>query len=235
MILYANSDYATSMDLILAMDLKGGFVVHGKKGNRASYRPLTWGIAPVAEPIGYLAVMQPRYLYIADLDRISGTGSHDSVIPSCAGMVERCYVDRGCRSPDDILKGAHIINVVGTETAGDLWKYRGGMLSVDIRDGLVIPGGRTPVEVLSEAADLPFDCCLVLNITGVGTGKTLSFSLIEAIREAYRKRLMYGGGVHGGRDLDRLASAGFDGAIVATAVHKGTIPLESIREGSWCS
>ena len=142
MILYANSDYAYTMDLVLAMDLKEGSVVHGKRGDRAKYRPLTWGISPTADPAGYLAVMQPRFLYIADLDRIAGTGSHDAAIASCARRVECCYVDRGCRSPDDLLTGAHIVNVVGTETAGDLSRYRGGMLSLDVRDGLVLPKKR---------------------------------------------------------------------------------------------
>ncbi len=235
MILHANSDYATTMDLVLAMDLKGGLVVHGKKGDRAGYRPLTWGISPVADPIGYLEVMQPRYLYIADLDRIAGTGSHDPIILSCAGMVERCYVDRGSRSPDDSLEGAHIVNVVGTETAGDLVQYRGGMISIDIRDGLVLPEGRAPEEVLSGAAGLLFDCCLIMNISGVGTGRLLSTSLLKRMRNASGKKLFYGGGVRNGHDLDRLARAGFDGAIVATGVHKGSIPHTSVREGYWCS
>jgi len=223
------------MDLVLAMDLKGGFVVHGKKGERDQYHPLTWGISPTADPEGYLMAMQPRFLYIADLDRIAGTGSHDPVISSCARRVERCYVDRGCRSPDDVLSGEHIVNVVGTETAGDLSRYRQGMLSIDVRDGLVIPGKQEPEKVLREAEDLPFDCCLVLNISAVGTGEGLSPSVLGGLRRAYRKRLFYGGGIRDTGDLDRLASAGFDGAIVATAVHTRAIPHEHIRSGCWCS
>jgi phosphoribosylformimino-5-aminoimidazole carboxamide ribotide isomerase len=223
------------MDLVLAMDLKGGVVVHGKRGDRATYRPLTWGISPSADPEEYLMAMQPRFLYIADLDRIAGTGSHDALIASCARMVERCYVDRGCRSADDLLAGAHIVNVVGTETAGDLSLYRGGMLSIDVRDGLVIPGKRKPADVLALAADLPFDCCVVLNISAVGTEEGLSSSVLGDVRRAYRKKLFYGGGIRDTGDLDRLASAGFDGVIVATAVHTKAIPHECIRRGYWCS
>jgi phosphoribosylformimino-5-aminoimidazole carboxamide ribotide isomerase len=179
--------------------------------------------------------MQPRFLYIADLDRIAGTGSHDSWIASCARAVERCYVDRGCRSPDDTLPGEHIVNIIGTETAGDLSRYREGMLSIDIREGLVIPGNRTPADVLSEAEDLPFDCCLVMNISAVGTEEGLSPSVLGSFRKAYRKKLFYGGGVRDCGDLDRLASAGFDGAVVATAVHTKAIPHDLIRSGYWCS
>lgn len=235
MILYANSDYAYTMDLVLAMDLKEGSVVHGRKGDRGKYRPLTWGISPTADPAGYLAVMQPRFLYIADLDRIAGTGSHDAAIASCARMVECCYVDRGCRSPDDLLAGEHIVNVVGTETAGDLSRYQGGMLSIDIRDGLALPKKRKPADVLSEAEDLPFDSCLVLDISAVGTRGGLSPSVLKELRDASQKKLFYGGGVRDTGDLDSLASAGFDGAIVATAVHRGAIPHELIRSGCWCS
>ena len=34
--------------------------------------------------------------------------------------------------------------------------------------------------------------------------------------------------------LDMLADAGFDGAIIATALHSGRIPLEWIRRGRVC-
>ncbi|MDD1705809.1 MAG: nickel transporter [Methanoregulaceae archaeon] len=223
------------MDLVLAMDLKGGFVVHGKKGDRESYRPLTWGLSPTSDPEGYLRMMQPRFLYIADLDRISGSGSHDPWILSCAREVECCYVDRGCRSPDDMLSGERIVNIVGTETAGDLSCYRGGMLSIDIRHGCVVPGNQKPADVLRAAADLPFESCLVLNISAVGTGEGLSLPALCALRRVYRKKLFYGGGIRDTGDLDRLASAGFDGAIVATAVHRGAIPHDLIRRGLWCS
>ncbi|MDD1666553.1 MAG: nickel transporter, partial [Methanomicrobiales archaeon] len=35
-------------------------------------------------------------------------------------------------------------------------------------------------------------------------------------------------------DLEELRDAGFDGAIVATGVHRGAIPLEWVRRGSLC-
>ncbi len=91
------------MKLFLAMDLRQNLVVHGKSGQRETYKPLDWGISPTAEPLGYLRAVRPRYLYIADLDRIEGTGSHDAVIRQCAQEVRCCYVDRGCRFPSDYL------------------------------------------------------------------------------------------------------------------------------------
>jgi len=222
------------MELVLAMDLKQGFVVHGKRGDRDSYRPLTWGLSQTAEPPAYLKVLHPRYLYIADLDRISGTGSHDQQILACAREVKRCYVDRGCRSPHDLLDQGNVVNVIGTETAGDLERYDSGMLSLDIREGCVIPGNRKPVDVLREAENLAFDACLILDIGAVGTEAGLSPATLARYRDACSKPLFYGGGIRDMADLDHLASAGFDGALLATAVHNGSVPAALLREGHLC-
>jgi phosphoribosylformimino-5-aminoimidazole carboxamide ribotide isomerase len=223
------------MDVVLAMDLKGGHVVHGRKGERESYRPLTWGLSRSAEPVPYLEAILPRFLYIADLDRITGSGSHDTEIATCCQMVERCYVDRGIRMPADYLPGKGLVNIVGTETAGtDLSIYRGGFLSLDLKDGGVLPGNRDPVGMLREASGLPFDGCLILNLGSVGTGEGLPpKTLLDTFRTAYDRTLFFGGGVSGEKDLDLLMGSGFDGAVIATAVHRNEVPLDAVRRGSW--
>jgi phosphoribosylformimino-5-aminoimidazole carboxamide ribotide isomerase len=222
------------MDLVLAMDLKEGRVVHGKRGERSTYRPLTWGLSPTAEPVPYLEYLRPALLYIADLDRITGVGCHDREIRACARMVQRCYVDRGCRAPEDQLSGENIVNIIGTETAGgDLSGYRSGILSLDIRDGRVIPGNQDPLDILREAERLPFEGCLILDLGAVGTEEGLSADRLAGYRAAYPGYLLFGGGVAGEQDLELLATEGFDGAVVATAVHRGLIPLDAVRRGSW--
>lgn len=222
------------MDLILAMDLKSGHVVHGMKGDRASYLPLDWGLSPTADPVGYLEVIGPRFLYIADLDRIGGACDNDGQVFRCASMVERCYVDRGVRSPDEFIQGKNIVNIVGTETAGDdLSVYGSGFLSIDIKDGRVIPGGLDPAVVLKQAENWSFDGCIILDISAVGTGKGISARHLEILRSAYGRSLFYGGGTSGIGDLSVLEEAGFDGAIVSTALHRKSIPAESVRRGVW--
>jgi phosphoribosylformimino-5-aminoimidazole carboxamide ribotide isomerase len=223
------------MDLILAMDLKEGSVVHGSRGERATYRPLTWGISPVAEPVAYTKNIGPRFLYIADIDRILGIGNHDEIIRTCATLVDHCYVDRGCRNPGDYLAGDGIVNIVGTETGGvDLSIYEGGFISLDIKGGLVIPSGKDPETMLREANRLPFEGCIILDIGAVGTEGGINRETMEQFRSAYEKTLFLGGGVRGQDDLFTLKDAGFDGAIVATALHRGNIPRSWIREGYVC-
>ena len=222
------------MELVLAMDLRGGQVVHGEKGDRASYRPLRSRLVTTADPIPVIGEIRPRSLYLADLDRIEGMGSHDRTILDCAGLVDRCYVDRGCRKPGDLLRHPKVVNVVGTETAGaDLSRYRGCYLSVDVKHGRVIPSGQEPVPFLCQVAELSFDGCILLNLGAVGTGRGLPPD-VEKLRAAYPGRLLYGGGIAGPRDLDRLDEAGYDGALVATALHRGAIPIEWIRRGARC-
>jgi phosphoribosylformimino-5-aminoimidazole carboxamide ribotide isomerase len=223
------------MELFLAMDLRQNLVVHGKSGQRETYKPLDWGYSPTAEPLGYIKTIKPRYLYIADLDRIEGTGSHDSIICQCAQEVGCCYVDRGCRSPTDLLEGEHIVNIVGTETGGrDLSRYHGGLLSIDIKDDLVIPSGKDPVEVLESARHWDFNGCILLNVSAVGTEHGIDRKILKKMRRAYDRRLYYGGGVAAIEDLEEISRAGFDGAIINTALHRGIIPIEWIREGSCC-
>jgi phosphoribosylformimino-5-aminoimidazole carboxamide ribotide isomerase len=223
------------MELVLAMDLAHNLVVHGKSGERATYKPLDWGCSPTADPLGFIRVIRPKSIYIADLDRIEGTGAHDAAIRACAREVDRCYVDRGCRGPSDLLTGDHIENIVGTETGGDdLSRYGGGFLSIDIKDGRVIPDGRDPSDVLRQADGWKFDGCILLNISGVGTRAGIDRRDLGMMREAYHRKLFYGGGVATIADLEALSEAGFDGAIIATALHYGTVPLAWVREGRCC-
>jgi phosphoribosylformimino-5-aminoimidazole carboxamide ribotide isomerase len=223
------------MELILAMDLKKKLVVHGKSGHRESYKPLDWGCSPTAEPIGFVKAIAPKNIYIADLDRIEGTGSHDRIIADCARQVSACYVDRGCRSPNELMNGYHIRNIIGTETGGeDLMHYDGGFLSLDIKDGRVIPSGARPVDVLRQANSWKFEGCIILNIGAVGTESGLNKEMLETMRAAYHRKLFWGGGVASVADLEALRDAWFDGAIIATALHRGKIPLTWIRRGRIC-
>lgn len=223
------------MELILAMDLKEGRVVHGKSGLRETYRPLDWGCSPTADPAGFVKAIAPKNIYIADLDRIEGRGSHDRVVRECARIASACYVDRGCRSPDDMLEGYHLRNVIGTETSGaDLSRYTGGFLSLDLKDGRVIPSGANPARMLREANAWGFEGCIILSIGDVGTEAGLDPAIPESLRSAYHRKLFWGGGLATPGDLELLCDAGFDGAIIATALHKKKIPLAWIRRGRVC-
>jgi len=234
MIVLSNSDYALRMDLILAVDLMGGVVVHGSSGNRSSYKPLTWGLSPTAEPEEYIRALAPRTIYVADLDRILRTGENTREVLSCGRLVAGCMLDRGAESPSDFLSLPGILDIASTESSrAPLSLYPGGLLSVDIREGKVIPSGADPHEILSQAESWNFSGAIILDISAVGTGKGPDLRLLGKLRNTYGRRLLYGGGVAGPGDLDALSGLGYDGAIVSTAVHRGRIPPDAIRRGTW--
>ncbi len=223
------------MKLFLAMDLRQNLVVHGKSGQRTTYKPLDWGISPTAEPLGFIESIRPRFLYIADLDRIERTGSHDAVVRDCAQNVSKCFIDRGCRSPSDFLEGENIVNIVGTETGGrNMREYHGGVLSIDVKDGRVEPCGKKPVDIMAMAQHWDFEGAILLNISAVGTESGIDKALLENMRRIYDRPLFYGGGVATVDDLEIISQSGFDGAIVSTALHRGIIPIEWIRRGTCC-
>lgn len=222
------------MDLVLAADIRDGLVVHGTGGEREGYRPLTWGLSPSAVPFEYLRHMRPRYLYIADLDRLEGTGQNDRVILACADLVERCYVDRGARDPQDRLVHPRIANVYGTETAWEhVSRIQGGYLSIDMKKGEIIPSGADPLEVLRLASSLRIEGCILLDVGAVGRLAGLEKRMLQVWRHAFSGRLLYGGGIGSPRDLELLHSLGYDGAILSTAVHRRSIDVELIRRGAW--
>ncbi|MDD1717188.1 MAG: nickel transporter [Methanoregulaceae archaeon] len=223
------------MELILAIDLLHGLVVHGKSGDRSGYLPLTWGASPTADPLAFVRHIAPRSLYIADLDRIEGRGDNDEIVEQCTRLVACSYVDRGCRSPADLLPSGRLKNVIGTETGGpDLSVYKGGYLSIDIKNGRVVPSGDDPITTLSRVGDWAFEGCIILNISDVGTSRGLATLALDEMRNAYGGRLIYGGGVSSEGDLVLLHDAGFDGAILATAVHKGSVSIDLVRRGLFC-
>jgi phosphoribosylformimino-5-aminoimidazole carboxamide ribotide isomerase len=223
------------MELILAIDLLHGLVVHGKSGDRSGYLPLTWGASPTAYPVAFVSHIIPRFLYIADLDRIEGRGDHDEIIEQCTRLVACSYVDRGSRSPADLLWLDRLRNVIGTETGGsDLSVYKGGYLSIDIKNGRVVPSGDDPIATLFRAGEWSFEGCIILNISDVGTSRGLATRALDQMRNAYGGRLIYGGGVSSEEDLVLLRDAGFDGAILATALHKGSISIDLMRRGIFC-
>ena len=220
------------MKVILAVDLKDGYVVSGASGNRAEYKPLNWGLSPSAEPFSYVSVMKPRYMYVADLDRIEMCGDHTETIVKLKEKVTELYVDRGADIPEEYLPG--IRNIVGTESADGLSEFEGGFLSVDVKDGKVIPEGLDPVSFIQDAEKYAFEGIIFLNISSVGTGSGIDAEFAGKIRDATKKTLYWGGGVSSLSDLDTLSRAGFDGAIISTAVHRGRIPVSVIQEGEYC-
>ncbi|KAF1078669.1 HisA/HisF-related TIM barrel protein [Methanogenium sp. MK-MG] len=224
------------MDILLAIDIMGGAVVQGQSGNRASYRPLDWGLVPDAAPAAYTAAMKPVYGYVADLDGIEQTGrDNEEGVRACCRILKKSYVNRGRRAytVSEKDRRAGVFPVISTETGGqDLAAYHGGALTVDLKADRIYPTGEAPAAFLRTANAWDYDVCIVINLGSVGTERGLPAYLAD-MRSAYEGTLFYGGGLASGADCALVSKEGYDGALVATAVHHGAIPLDILQQGTY--
>ena len=178
----------------------------------------------------------------------SAPSSQEALVASVAALGTPLWLDAGVSSAAHArhalsLGAARII--VGLETLssydalGEICAAVGGdrvAFSLDLRDGtpVITPetirarGGRSPSEpvqvVAKRAADTGIRTMIVIDLARVGTGTGLDIGVIDRVRGATRGlTLLAGGGVRGLDDLGRLADAGCDGALVATALHDGRL------------
>jgi phosphoribosylformimino-5-aminoimidazole carboxamide ribotide isomerase len=187
--------------------------------------------------------------YVADLDAIEGGAVQRTLLKELAqletGFAGAIMVDAGAHSPESTFEvlacGASQV-VVGLETLrafDDLARIvhllgpDDVVFSVDLRAGSPIlhPGmqdaaGAVPdaVSLTAQAVDAGVSTLLLLDLARVGTGCGVDVGLLEELRRRFPLvRLLAGGGVLARRDLERMRDAGCDGALVASAVHAGTI------------
>ena len=88
----------------------------------------------------------------------------------------------------------------------------------------------TPRELARRAVDAGVETVIVLDLARVGGAGGVDEAMMRELRAALPGvDLIAGGGVRDRADLDRLAAAGANGALVATAVHRGAIGRERER------
>jgi phosphoribosylformimino-5-aminoimidazole carboxamide ribotide isomerase len=104
--------------------------------------------------------------------------------------------------------------------------------SLDLRHGVPLvspngPAGLTSAsDVARRAAAAGAGTVIVLDLARVGTGAGIDLPLMRAVRDAAPDvALIAGGGVRNDADLQALLAAGYDGALVATALLSGALDV----------
>jgi phosphoribosylformimino-5-aminoimidazole carboxamide ribotide isomerase len=211
----------------------------------------------VGNPVALLRAFRERLgaerCYVADLDAIGGGAVQLAVLRRLTelggALAAALLVDAGADSPDGALEllslGASEV-VVGLETLrafadlGAVLEAVGShrvVFSLDLRMGHPIvhsdvPAGRFAADALSlagQAIETGATRLLVLDLARVGTGRGVDLGLLEELRRRFPGiRLLAGGGVRSRRDLDRMRDAGCDGALVASALHDGSVTAADV-------
>ena len=228
------------MEVIPVIDLKGGLVVQARAGDRKAYQPLRSLLADSSAPDavvrGLLRLFPFRSLYIADLDAIEGRGDHDAVVARLAEGAPSLdiWVDKGIGSAvaaESWLERNPGRLVIGSESQTDaslaaaLRVEPRVVLSLDFR-GEAFEG---PVSLLDDVALWP-KRIIVMTLARVGSGAGPDLARLGAIAVRAPNRLVYAaGGVRNVADLRAAQAAGANGALVATALHKGAITADDLR------
>jgi HisA/HisF family protein len=230
------------MQIVPVIDLKGGVVVHARRGRRDEYAPLrsplVEGCEPVAVARALCAACRTTALYVAVLDAIAGEPVDEATLAALAS-VAKPWVDAGATTPGRaaaLHRAGVARNVIGTESLGPGAELKppsapAVVLSVDLRDGRLISpdrqlAGCEPIAAVPLAQALNVRELLVIDLARVGSGSGPPLDAVAELASALPTTAIYaGGGVRDDADLRALESAGATGALVATALHEGRLTL----------
>ncbi len=218
------------MQIIPVIDIRRGAVMRARAGDRESYKPISSPLAATSAPpdvvAGYMRLYPFERIYVADLDAIEGRGDNRRDILALTERFPalRFMVDAGAKSCD--WRGfARVECVIGSETSRDGEIIRAlnndpdAVLSLDFRDDVFL-GPKSLLDC--ERLWPPQVIVMALARVGVRAGPDFD-RLANIVERAGERRVYAAGGVRDGRDLARLEAIGAAGALVATALHDGSL------------
>ena len=236
-----------TMKIVGVIDLLGGRAVHAQGGCRHGYRPVSSaaGVSIAGDPVTlsrvYVDHLGIRELYLADLDAIAGGAEQDEATRAVTAVGVPLWLDAGvtthARAQRARARGASRV-VVGLETLPSFamlsaicaaGRHADVAFSLDLRAGTPMTAtlrDHAPETLGQRAVEAGVAAVIVLDVARVGSGQGLDWTLLERLRAAIPGvALLAGGGVRDDEDLRRLADIGCDGALVATALHSGSLRL----------
>ena len=221
---------ATPVRIIPVMDIKGGSVVAGRGGRRDEYAPVSAGYLDSPDPFHFVERIYSLFgfttFYVADLDSIMGKAGNGALIASLAGRTPFGFiVDGGYGRIGDAPAMERLTPVFSTETflgwdnPGDLSR---AIVSLDMRgkDMVCAVEGLTSGAALSKARGKGCRRFIHLRIDAVGEK---NFDPAYLTPPGGGEEWIYGGGAGSARDMALLHEAGYDGALVSTALRDGTL------------
>ncbi|MCB1520763.1 MAG: nickel transporter [Hyphomicrobiaceae bacterium] len=224
------------MRVIPVLDIKAGEVVHASGGDRDRYRPIVTPLAAGSDPVdvakGLLRLHPFATLYIADLDAIAGRGrNHDTVCDLRRELPQlELWIDDGSATPAAVASLAAMAGVravVGSETLARV-EDLAAILALGDADPILSLDFKGqddlgPAGLLSDPARWP-RTVIAMTLAAVGAAAGPDLERVRHLAEGRPDAdVIAAGGVRNISDIEALAEAGASGALVATALHSGTI------------
>lgn len=225
--------------IVFVTDLLDGRVVHAIKGEREKYRPVENSkVCNSAEPIEMISAIKPKEVYIADLDRLQHTGNNFEVIKKISALT-KTMVNIGVEKSDDIEKCLRIADTVilsSEASSFEIMRYASRSypgktsITIDIKNGSILTKDKDlkkePEELVELLNELNIKDIVIIDLSKVGTGAGFDEDFLREIKGISNHNILFGGGIRDMKDIDTLKEIGISGALVATAVHNGKIPID---------
>lgn len=240
------------MRIIPVIDLRSGRAVRGRSGDRARYRGVESrlvgpGGGDASDPArlleAYRRALRPGTIYVADLDRLEGTGRNDAVMRRLLALAPgaRFLLDGGFDGADAAAAlwiDERCAPVLGTETLRSIDALAlpprvppaaRPVLSLDLKESGVLARSREIAAlpertIAARAAALGVRTVIALFLDRVGSCDGLPHGRVRLLRESCPGlEVLAGGGIADLDDLERLRDAGCSGALLGTALHDGRI------------
>lgn len=230
---------------ILVLDLYDKKVVHAQGGDRKKYLPvhLNSTICNTSDPLQIVKKLKPKEVYIADLNLLQHKGLHQINFPIIKqiSLYTTVMLDAGIKTCEDMLEAISITDtiILGTETASlQLFKeittlFPGKInISLDKKYDKVLSNDplmpKDPFLLLEEINKLDIKNIIILDLDRVGTSNGIDLQFLSKIVNISKHAVLLGGGLKSCEDIVTLEQIGIQGALIATALHNGNIPVNSI-------
>jgi phosphoribosylformimino-5-aminoimidazole carboxamide ribotide isomerase len=221
------------MKLIPVIDLMAGQVVHARHGEREKYQPIRSTLCPSSAPEAILQALIARFecdiVYLADLDAIRFGRPQIETIAQLKLRFPalQFWLDSGIADYASLVSLNQrdiAIPVIGSESLTDIdWltplEKHAWILSLDFKQSEFLG----PPQILANDANWP-SRVVAMNLNRVGSNLGPDFQLLETLRQRQPNCEIYAaGGVRNHADLIELYRRGIAGALVATALHNGSV------------
>ena len=223
------------MKIVPVIDLKDGLVVHAVRGNRTDYQPihtfssLTKHSSLEAVMESFLSLYAFKQFYIADLNAITGTDSHQPIIDTLLKNYPELnfWIDNGSQLANLPTSLPNQTWIIGTESQQACVApiNQNVILSLDYQDQQQIGDA----SWFNNSQYWP-DQIIIMTLNRVGSNNGPDFDKLRQLIGQYPdKQFIAAGGIRNNIDLNNLKQLGIHAALVSTALHNGSITVQDLQ------
>ncbi len=215
---------------IPVIDLKNGVVVHAKQGQREQYQPiksvLTQNTDIYSVLHGFLQLYAFDTFYIADLDVITGQGTHADLIKNVLNDFPEItfWIDAGYQKMQ--IFPSNYFPVLGSEcfTDENLFELKDFKKQFVLSLDYGVTGEQLGSKKIFTQTELWSEDVIVMTLNRVGSSQGAAIDLLQRFKHDYpQKKFVAAGGVRNMKDVKQLKSIGIEQILLASALHSGAI------------